>query len=473
MLIFPVEQKPDWRRPPLVTLFLILINCLIYIFYQLPDSGRLDAALKAYDESGLYAQERDLYLRHIRFDPWLRADLTKAHEQGHDDAVKMHLLHDLSFDEALRERNGFIGSNWEAKRKDVEHLRNQVSYIRFGYKPSDPSVIDAFVSTFLHGGFGHLFGNMLFLFIFGFGLEASLGRKNYLGVYLATAFTAVALYQLIEWDSYSFGVGASGAISGLMGAYLAVYGLKRIRFFMTLGFYFNTITAPAAVVFPFWLGKEILNGLFGIEGVNYWAHAGGLAGGFAIIWLLKRRGLKIEDTALTDKENVVEETPYQRERRILESYMSDLQLFKAVELCQSLLKKYPGDKYLLETAWSLFEGLPDHAMYEPVVNNILQLPPSEGDNTVVARVYVGYRKTTGKMPAENGTCLSLLERFMDSQWKEQCVELVDCLTARQCSDERLAPIVSTMARRLRNQDVDKSRFLKAYSQKFFPQAETA
>ena len=473
MLIFPVEQKPDWRRPPLVTLFLILINCLIFIFYQLPDSGRLDKAVKAYNENGLYQKEIELYLRHIRFDPWLRADLMAAHENGNDEAVIVNLIHDLSFEDSLRENEGFAGSGWEAKRLEVEDLRNQLSYVRFGYKPSDPSVIDAFVSTFLHGGFGHLFGNMLFLFIFGFGLEASLGRKTYIGVYLATAFTAVGLYQLIEWDSYSFGVGASGAISGLMGAYLAVYGLKRIRFFMTLGFYFNTITAPAIAIFPFWLGKEILNGLFGIEGVNYWAHAGGLAGGFMIVWLLKRNGLHIEETALTDEEEVVEETPYQRERRILESYMSELQLFRAVELCQRLLQKYPGDNYLLETAWNLFEGLPDHAMYEPVVNSILQLSPAEGDNTVVARVYTNYRKTTGRMPSDDSACLSLLERFMDSQWKEECVELVDHLTAKRCKNQRLSPIVHTMARRLRNQDVDKSRFLKAYSAKFFPQTETA
>ncbi|WP_281646501.1 rhomboid family intramembrane serine protease [Parendozoicomonas sp. Alg238-R29] len=473
MLIFPVEQKPDWRRPPLVTLFLILANCLIFIFYQLPDDGRTEKALQAYKDSGLYTQEQDIYLRHIRFDPWKRAALMEARDDGNNETVMVHLLHDLSFDESLREREGFASSEWETKRLEVEGLRNQISYIRFGYKPSDPSIIDAFVSTFLHGGFGHLFGNMLFLFIFGFGLEASLGRKAYLGVYLTTGYTAVGLYQLAEWNSFSFGVGASGAIAGLMGAYLAVYGLKRIRFFTTLGFYFNTITAPAVVVFPFWLGKEILNGLFGTEGINYWAHAGGLAGGFAIVWWLKSRGLKIAETALTDEEQIVTETPYQRERRILEGYMSDLQLFKAIELCQRLMQKYPGDKYLLNVAWNLFEGLPDHAMYEQVVTSILELPPNEGDKATIARVYGSYRKTTGRMPADDEVSLSLLERFLDSQWKEYCVELTEHLVSQHCSDERFQSVVETMARRLRNKDIDKSKQLKAYGQQTFPQAETA
>ncbi len=467
MLIFPVEQKPDWRRPPLVTLFLILANCLIFLFYQLPDNGRIDNALKAYSESGLYAQEQDLFLRHVRFEPWLRADLMASRDAGDDETVMVSLLHDLSFDQALRDREGFSGSEWETKRLAVEEVRNKISYIGYGYKPSAPSIVDALVSTFLHADFGHLFGNMLFLFIFGFGLEAALGRKAYLGIYLATGFGAVGFYQIVEWNSFAYGVGASGAISGLMGAYLAVYGLRRIRFFMTLGFYFNTFTAPAIVVFPFWIGKELLYGLFSGDSVNQWAHAGGLASGFGLILLMKVRGFTIADTALTDGAPEKQETPYQKDRRLLESTLSDLQLFKAMELCPRLLKKYPGDNYLLQAAWNLYEGLPDHALYQTVVDDILQLPAGEGDNAVVGRVYLSYRKATGNIPKSEQVCLSLAERFLGTKWQKQCVELVDHLTTTRCQDARLAPVIKNLGHQIRNTDIAKSKFFKAYSQMYF------
>ncbi len=468
MLIIPVEQKPNWRRPPVVTLLLILANCLIFFLYQLSDYDRIDQTVEAYKESGLYQQERDLYMRHIRFEPYLKADLMESLREGDDESVMVNLLHDLSFEQALRERPGFEGSEWESKRQAVEEQRNTISYVGYGYKPSDPSFIDAFVSMFLHGGFGHLFGNMLFLFIFGFGLEASLGWRNYLGIYLVSGFGATGLYQLIDWDSFSFGVGASGAISGLMGAYLAVYGMKRIRFFMTLGFYFNNFTAPAIMILPFWLGKEILNGLFGGDNVNQWAHAGGLISGFALVYAMKLKGWKIEETALTDEAPEEQETPYQRDTKQLESYMNSMQLFKAIDLCQKLLKKYPGDKAILQSAWSLFEGLPDHAAYQSVVKSILQLPADEGDRVMVERVYSSYRKTTGKMPESEEVCLVLLERFINTSWRDHCVELTDKLTAARCKNPRLALLVKTLGHQLRNTDIEKSRFLKAYAQKFFP-----
>ncbi|CAM3471200.1 rhomboid family intramembrane serine protease [Parendozoicomonas haliclonae] len=469
MLIIPVEQKPDWRRPPLVTLFLILINCLIFIFYQLPDDERIEKALSSYQESGLLEHEEELYLRHIRYEPWLRAALLESRDAGDTETIVVSLLHDLSFDEAVREQPGFEGSEWQAQRETIEEQRNAISYIGFGYKPSDPSIIDAITSMFLHGDFGHLFGNMLFLFIFGFGLEATLGRKAYLGIYLLTGFGATILYQLVEWNSFSYGVGASGAISGLMGSYLAVYGLKRIRFFMTVGFYFNNFSAPAAVVFPFWLGKELLYGLFGGDSVNQWAHAGGLISGFGLVYLMKMKGFVIQETALTEEEPENLETPYQKDRRQLESYMTDLQLFKAMSLCQQLIEKYPGDRYFLQTAWNLFEELPDHALYSPVVDSILSLPVTEGDSEFVARVYRNYRAAKNVLPECDETCCTLAERFLQPQWQKECTELVIHLTRKRYKAEQFGPVLRTLSRQMRNIDKEKSQYFKAYADKFIPE----
>ena len=150
-------------------------------------------------------------------------------------------------------------------------------------------------SMFLHGGLMHLGGNMLFLWIFGDNIELKFGRVKFLGVYLLWGIGAGLAHVAIDPTSSIPAVGASGAISGVLGAYLALYPKVRIMTFMMLGFFWRMMHIQARWFLPFWLVfQNILPfviggfGLGGGGGVAFMAHIGGFAIGFAFGYMYKK-----------------------------------------------------------------------------------------------------------------------------------------------------------------------------------------
>ncbi|SIT12543.1 Membrane associated serine protease, rhomboid family [Roseivivax lentus] len=149
-------------------------------------------------------------------------------------------------------------------------------------------------SMFLHGGIMHLLGNMLFLFIFGDNVEDEMGHLGYLVFYLASGLAAgLAQYITAPFSPVPM-VGASGAIAGVMGAYLLLFPRAEVDILVILVIIFKIITIPAWIMLALWLGMQFLGG-FGTAadggGVAYWAHAGGFVIGLILalpLWL--RRG---------------------------------------------------------------------------------------------------------------------------------------------------------------------------------------
>lgn len=150
-------------------------------------------------------------------------------------------------------------------------------------------------STFLHGGFMHLAGNMLFLWIFGDNLEEDLGHGGFLLFYLACGVGAGLIHVLAAPYSGVPTVGASGAIAGIMGGYLLMYPKARVDVLIIFIIFFKVFPVPAWVMLGIWFGLQLLNGAgsdAAASGVAYWAHIGGFVIGFALIipaWL-KRGG---------------------------------------------------------------------------------------------------------------------------------------------------------------------------------------
>ena len=150
-------------------------------------------------------------------------------------------------------------------------------------------------SMFLHGGFMHLAGNMLFLWIFGDNLEEDLGHFGFLLFYIACGVGAsVAHVAAAPWSNVPT-VGASGAIAGVMGAYLLMYPRARVDVLFIFVIFFRIFPIPAWIMLGVWFGLQLLNGAsadMSTGGVAYWAHAGGFVLGLAFIvpvWL-KRGG---------------------------------------------------------------------------------------------------------------------------------------------------------------------------------------
>ncbi len=146
-------------------------------------------------------------------------------------------------------------------------------------------------SMFLHGGFLHLGGNMLYLWIFGDNIEGYLGHSRFLVFYLFCGFVAVFTHIFFSGISETPMVGASGAISGLLGAYLVKYPKARVLVVIPIVFFLTIRKIPAYAVLGFWFVMQLLYGLssLGISpggGVAFWAHIGGFAAGMLLISLL-------------------------------------------------------------------------------------------------------------------------------------------------------------------------------------------
>jgi len=156
-----------------------------------------------------------------------------------------------------------------------------------------PQYLNIFTSMFMHGGWMHLIGNMWFLWLFGNNIEDSMGRARFVVFYLLCGVAAALTQVAIGPASGIPMVGASGAISGVMGAYLILYPRVRVYTLLPLGFFFTTIALPAWTMLLYWIGIQALSGvagLFGEErgGVAFWAHIGGFVAGIVLVKLFAR-----------------------------------------------------------------------------------------------------------------------------------------------------------------------------------------
>jgi len=138
-------------------------------------------------------------------------------------------------------------------------------------------------SMFLHGGWLHLLGNMWFLWIFGDNIEGAFGRVGYLAFYLVCGLAAAGAQVAIDPSSTMPMVGASGAISGVMGAYIVRYPRTHVSTLLFLGIFFTILRVPAYLMLGYWILLQVLGAFVGTgEGVAFWAHVGGFAAGVAI-----------------------------------------------------------------------------------------------------------------------------------------------------------------------------------------------
>ncbi|MFQ6019300.1 MAG: rhomboid family intramembrane serine protease [Dehalococcoidia bacterium] len=151
-------------------------------------------------------------------------------------------------------------------------------------------------SMFLHGGWFHLIGNMLFLWVFGDNVEDALGHLRYLFFYVITGIGAVALQVFIDQDGLIPMVGASGAIAGVLGGYLVLYPRATVGVLIPWLWFLGIFPVPAVLLIGFWFLLQLFNGIASIgiavgvtSGVAYWAHIGGFLAGLILIWVVPRR----------------------------------------------------------------------------------------------------------------------------------------------------------------------------------------
>jgi rhomboid family protein len=151
-------------------------------------------------------------------------------------------------------------------------------------------------SLFLHGGFLHLGGNMLYLWIFGNNVEEAMGHARFLAFYLVCGVLATAGHVLSNPASDLPVIGASGAISGVLAAYLLLFPHARVLTLIPLGFFTRLVYIPAVLLLGFWILLQVASGFLAppeAGGVAFFAHIGGFVAGLALVVPFKRRGVRL------------------------------------------------------------------------------------------------------------------------------------------------------------------------------------
>jgi membrane associated rhomboid family serine protease len=159
-----------------------------------------------------------------------------------------------------------------------------------------PAPLTVFSAMFLHGGLWHLGGNMLYLWIFGNNVEDAMGHGRFVLFYLLCGLVAALAQALPHPGSEIPMLGASGAVSGVLGAYLLLHPRARVLVLLPLGCIFYTLRLPAMVVLGFWFGLQLLNSLLAdpdVPGVAWLAHVGGFVAGMVLIFFFRRRGVRL------------------------------------------------------------------------------------------------------------------------------------------------------------------------------------
>jgi rhomboid family protein len=248
-MFLPIGDQPNPPGTPFVNYTLIALNVAVYLFISLPLSTR-------------------------------PADPQDPRFQEYIDTVGQNLPPGVS----VRELAGQISAY-------------DLVVLSYGYRAAEPSIVSLFTAMFLHGGFLHLFGNMLFLWIYGDNVEHRLGRLGYLFWYLATGVAATLFFAVLDTSSKFPMVGASGAISGVLGFYFLWFPRNQVRVWVFLfPFFMNVVLLPARLVLGFFVVIENLLPFLGSGGagggVAYGAHIGGFLAGLAAAWVMNHKQVK-------------------------------------------------------------------------------------------------------------------------------------------------------------------------------------
>jgi membrane associated rhomboid family serine protease len=171
-------------------------------------------------------------------------------------------------------------------------------FLQWGAIPAEISrfhdLYGLITSMFLHGGWAHLIGNMLFLFVFGDNIEDAMGHISYLLFYLLTGIIAGLAQILLSPSSTIPLIGASGAISGVLGAYIVLFPQGKVRALIFFGYFGQIVLVPAWVMIGIWFALQLFSGLASlgapdVGGVAFWAHVGGFVSGALLVWLFRDR----------------------------------------------------------------------------------------------------------------------------------------------------------------------------------------
>lgn len=481
MLIIPFDRPIDWRRPPVITFALVAVNVLVFLVFQLDDGREMQRVKDYYYESGLAEIELP------RYRDWLEAQGEDPFVEHFGDRIDDpatpwfgRLISDADFTRRLA-AGKVIGpehpdhERWQRGREGLALRLDQTTVWGHGLRPAESEPSTFLTHMFLHGGWFHLIGNMIFLITLGLLVEVALGSLVLVGLYLLSGLGAVGLFIAAYPQGLMPLVGASGAIAGLVGLCGVLYGLRRIRFFYFIGFYFDYVKAPALVLMGLWLGKEIYQYIrfSEISNVAFTAHIGGILTG-AVAGVAVRFGTRaVDEEAMDEPER---NAAFESELGAAHEYLTALEPDRARARFERMARDWPDSIQVLDGLFRASRFAPASDAYHDAVHRILRLEPKDDETAeLMLTAFRDYRRRARPKPKLGG---AILERVIDLLLRRgTAAEAAPLVQAALKHPQRFSGIEETairLARKYQREGQrDRARSIYHYLLRDFPDSAAA
>ncbi|MBN2145444.1 MAG: rhomboid family intramembrane serine protease [Candidatus Aureabacteria bacterium] len=410
LILFPIQSEKYTARFPLVTVILIALNIIIAV-YTTVMTDKQEKVLE-----GLQEEMSGIEIRYIKPGAIVRLLSEKGGREEYNKII-------LSGKMIPKQSEDF--QKWLALYEKYQATIDESVFVRWGFIPKKKDPVRILTSMFIHAGFLHLFFNMLFLWTVGCNMEHALNAFVFLLLYLASG-TAAALFHLLAFpESIVPCVGASGAVAGIMGAFMIRFFRSRIKLFVLIWFifrpYINTFHVRAYILLPFWFLQQMLSTMKSSDmGIAHWAHVGGFIFGAVLISLFKVQGLQNTIEAYDNRPEDAPENPSQHPEattipgeapdKNISQILPDPKIFSL----NSRINKNPSDmEARLELARIYFsQNHETHCMQ--LYNSAVKFLTDKGETDALTGLIAELREKSllKKLPEEN---VASLMNFFDKQ----------------------------------------------------------
>lgn len=475
-MFLPLDRKPDWKNPPLVTLVILVLNVLFWYIWQANDETYTVEAYEYYVYSGLFKTELKKYedYRHLT-DKLTEQDFVRFSRIAQERMLEMRkdgeFQNKLDAEQIIKPGDADY-NEWRNKRTKFEFLRDRVVANKYGLTPSHPTLLTYFTNMFLHGSNGHLWGNMLVFVLMGYVVELILGRTLYLFGYLFSGLAAGWLYVILFPNSAIGGVGASGAIAGVMGMYLVIFGLRKINFFYFLFVYFDYIRAPAILMLPLYVAYQAIIEFAFDTNINVAAHIGGLFGGALFAGVLKFIPGAINIAYVDEKQN---EDTFQNDYAQAQQLLASMKIDEAREKFETLLKQRPNELNIKQQLYTISKYNPASESYHQYAAQLLTLPGADRTTVkIVHDTFVDYAARAKPKPRWSPELLiSMATRFAAAGYLDDAEKLVNYMVKAKADFHRNAEGLAALAKYFNGKDKQKMEHYRSLLLTLYPHSNEA
>ena len=473
-MFLPLERKPDWRNPPLITLILVIANIMVFYMWQYSDVRYEQDAYRYYETSNLDIIELKKYALY-------REQQSKERGNTPDKFFAGELFKEMIMDGQFQNKlqsNQIISPDepdyrdWREKRDNFEAMLNKSVSTKYALNPSQPTLLTYFTSIFLHADSAHLIGNMIMLVLLGLGIEIIMGRILFLLGYIVAGLAGNQLYVMMYSDTFSYGLGASGAITGVLGMAIMLYGFRKINFFYFLFIYFDFVRARAIWILPLYILSQVIIYFIFDSTVNVAAHLGGLIAGLGFTGLLKLIPNAINQDFIDESHA---KAAYAKDFAAAQQLIASMKIDEARKKFLALEKQYPDDIKIQQQLFTIAKYNPASEDYHHYAYKILMMPGT--DSKTIKAIFETYQHYAAKAKPKPRWTPELLAniaiKFAAGGKLGDAEKIANILVKAMKDFEKNAEVLSALVKYYKNVDADKSVLYRNTLLDLYPESAEA